>query len=201
MALTRRTESLSESTQDAQSYANSLNHISSALTKILPPPTQPTPKLSRAQSTKHITPLAAPNLLRQNPTTKNPALELLGYHSIRLPPTNTSSSSSLTDTLKTAIHTRQLRLSSLSTSTQSTITAQIAEATNTADADLQNLLGVLFAHSPFAGVNLVDRGVKERLEALDGSIAKAGEGIRALDLGELGERERRRLSEIGRAHV
>ena len=39
----------------------------------------------------------------------------------------------------------------------------------------------------------MDRGVKERLEALDGSIAKTGEGIRALDLGELGERERRRL--------
>ena len=125
---------------------------------------------------------------------KDPALEILGHHGIRLPVDSGTDPEVVFQALHLAVLERQSRLRDLQKSTELSIAAQIADSINMADGDLQNLLGGLYAYSPHTTVHLADNKAKERLEHLDHEIERLGDGIKRLDIDGLAEVEQRRLS-------
>ena len=125
---------------------------------------------------------------------KDPALEILGYHGIRIPVESGTDGEVVSQALRSAIFERQSRLHDLQRSTEQSVAAQVAESINMANGELQNLLGVLYAHSPYATVHLADSKAKDRLEHLDHEIEGLGDGIKRLDVDRLAEAEQTRLS-------
>lgn len=125
---------------------------------------------------------------------KDPALEILGYHGIRIPVESGTDGEVVSQALRSAIFERQSRLQDLQRSTEQSVAAQVAESINMANGELQNLLGVLYAHSPYATVHLADSKAKDRLEHLDHEIEGLGDGIKRLDVDRLAEAEQTRLS-------
>lgn len=135
-----------------------------------------------------------PILHRQvSQSTKDPALEMLGYHGIRIPVDAGTNVDAVSSALQSAVLERQSHLHDLEKSTERSVAAQVADSVNMADGELQNLLGVLYAYSPYSTVNLMDGRSKKRLEHLDHELASLGEGIRKLDLNRLAEAEHERL--------
>jgi hypothetical protein len=202
--LAHKTNELAACTQDAFAYASAINHISTILTKTLPPPPPPpptlTPTLIRATSSSSKGPSlpkknANPILHRQHQAPKDAALELLTYHGIRIPTdTHPTDTQTVTSILHSAIKDRHSRLQDLQTSTQQSISTQVAESVDFADGALQDLMGALYAYSPYTTVNLTHSNVTERLASLDHDIESLGEGIKRLHLGRLAEVEERRLT-------
>jgi hypothetical protein len=125
---------------------------------------------------------------------KDPALEILGHYGIRIPADSATAPEAVSQALRSAVLERQSRLQDLSKSTESSITAQVAEAINLADGELQTLLGALYAYSPYSTVHLADSKVKQRLEHLDHEIESLGDGIKRLDVDRLAKAEQERLS-------
>jgi phenylalanyl-tRNA synthetase beta subunit len=125
---------------------------------------------------------------------KDPALEILGYYGIRIPTESGTDPEAVSQALRSAVLERQSRLQGLSKSTESSIAAQVAESVNSADGELQTLMGAVFAYTPYSTVHLADSKVKQRLEHLDHDIEKLGDGIKRLDVNRLAKAEQERLS-------
>ncbi|KAG9694454.1 hypothetical protein KCU95_g5631, partial [Aureobasidium melanogenum] len=192
--LARKTEDLALCTQDALAYTTAISQVSDVLAETLPPPTQPPSRLDRKPSTRGPSPQKTMNPILHRQGAKDPALEMLGYHSIRIPTESGTDSESVSQALHSAVLERQSRLQDLQKSTESSIAAQVAESINNADGDLQTLLGALYAYSPHSTVHLADSKVKKRLEYLDHEIERLGDGIKRLDVDQLAEVEQKRLS-------
>lgn len=133
-----------------------------------------------------------PILHRQG--SKDSALEVLGYYGIRLPTEAGADPDAVSQALQSAVSDRQSRLQDLSKSTELSLAAQVAESVNSADGELQTLMGALHAYSPYSTVHLADSRVKQRLEHLDHDIEKLGDGIKRLDVDRLAKAEQARLS-------
>ncbi|KAG9701201.1 hypothetical protein KCU95_g10620, partial [Aureobasidium melanogenum] len=189
-----KTEDLALCTQDALAYTSAISQVSDALTETLPPPTQPPSRLDRKPSTRDPSPKKTMNPILHRQGAKDPALEMLGYHGIRIPVESGTDPEAVSQALHSAVLERQSRLQDLQKSTESSIAAQVAESINIADGDLQTLLGALYAYSPYTTVHLADSKAKLRLEHLDHEIERLGDGIRRLDVDRLAEAEQRRLS-------
>lgn len=125
---------------------------------------------------------------------KDPALEILGYHGIRIPTESGTDGEVVSQALRSAIVERQSRLQDLQRSTEQSVAAQVAESINLSDGELKNLLEVLYAHSPYATVHLADSKAKDRLEHLDHDIEGLGDGIKRLDIDRIADAEQMRLS-------
>ncbi|KAH0002553.1 hypothetical protein KCU78_g14303, partial [Aureobasidium melanogenum] len=192
--LARKTEDLALCTQDALAYTSAISQVSGALAETFPPPTQPPPRLDRKPSTRGPSPQKTMNPILHRQGAKDPALEMLGYHGIRIPVDSGTDPETVSQALLSAVLERQSRLQDLQKSTESSIAAQVAESINIADGDLQTLLGALYAYSPHITVHLADSKVKQRLEHLDREIERLGDGIKRLDVDHLAEAEQRRLS-------
>ncbi|THY67651.1 hypothetical protein D6C97_00728 [Aureobasidium pullulans] len=192
--LAQKTEDLASCTQDALAYTSAISYVSDALAQTLPPPTQPPSRLDRKQSVRGPSPKKNMNPILHRQGVKDPALEILGYHGIRIPVESGSDGEVVSQALRSAIFERQSRLHDLQRSTEQSVAAQVAESINMVDGELQNLLGVLYAHSPYATVHLADSKAKDRLEHLDHEIEGLGDGIKRLDVDRLAEAEQTRLS-------
>ncbi|KAI5205175.1 hypothetical protein E4T39_03277 [Aureobasidium subglaciale] len=192
--LAHKTEDLAACTQDALAYTSAISHVSDALVETLPPPTQLPSRLDRKQSVRNHPPrkVADPILHRQG--IKDPALEILGYHGIRIPTESGTDSDAVSHALELAVLERQSRLRDLQRSTEHSVSAHVAESINLADGELQNLIGALYAHSTYNTVHLADSRAKGRLEHLDHEIESLGDGIKRLDVNRLAEAEQTRLS-------
>ncbi|THY74225.1 hypothetical protein D6C86_07343 [Aureobasidium pullulans] len=192
--LAQKTEDLASCTQDTLAYTSAISHVSDALAQTLPPLTQPPSRLDRKQSVRAPSPKKNMNPILHRQGVKDPALEILGYHGIRIPVESGSDGEVVSQALRSAIFERQSRLQDLQRSTEQSVAAQVAESINMANGELQNLLGVLYAHSPYATVHLADSKAKDRLEHLDHEIEGLGDGIKRLDVDRLAEAEQTRLS-------
>ncbi|THW81983.1 hypothetical protein D6D18_08558 [Aureobasidium pullulans] len=192
--LAQKTEDLASCTQDTLAYTSAISHVSDALAQTLPPPTQPPSRLDRKQSVRGPSPKKNVNPILHRQGVKDPALEILGYHGIRVPVESGSDGEVVSQALRSAMFERQSRLHDLQRSTEQSVAAQVAESINMVDGELQNLLGVLYAHSPYATVHLADSKAKDRLEHLDHEIEGLGDGIKRLDVDRLAEAEQTRLS-------
>ncbi|KAI4751955.1 hypothetical protein E4T52_06960 [Aureobasidium sp. EXF-3400] len=192
--LAQKTEDLASCTQEALAYTSAITQVSDALTKTLPPPTQPPSRLDRKPSTRGPSPTKAMNPILHRQGAKDPALEILGYYGIRIPTESGTDPEAVSQALRSAVLERQSRLQGLSKSTESSIAAQVAESVNSADGELQTLMGALFAYTPYSTVHLADSKVKQRLEHLDHDIEKLGDGIKRLDVNRLAKAEQERLS-------
>ncbi|KAI5243924.1 hypothetical protein E4T43_04066 [Aureobasidium subglaciale] len=193
--LAHKTEDLAACTQDALAYTSALDHVSDALVETVPPLTQPPSRLDRKQSVRSHSPRKVANPILHRQGAKDPALEILGYHGIRIPVESGTDSETVSHALELAVLGRQSRLQDLQRSTEHSVAAQVAESIILADGELQNLIGALYAHSPYATVNLVDRKMNSRLEHLDRDIESLGDGIKRLDVNRLAEAEQTRLSD------
>jgi hypothetical protein len=125
---------------------------------------------------------------------KDPALEILGHYGIRVQAESATDPEAVSQALRSVVLERQSRLQDLSKSTESSITAQVAEAIDLADGEMQTLMGALYAYSHYSTVHLADSQVKQRLEHLDHDIEKLGDGIKRLDVDRLAKAEQERLS-------
>ncbi|CAC9887255.1 unnamed protein product [Aureobasidium pullulans] len=192
--LAQKTEDLASCTQDTLAYTSAISHVSDTLAQTLPPPTQPPSRLDRKQSVRGPSPKKNMNPILHRQEAKDPALEILGYHGIRIPVESGTDGEVVSQALRSAIFERQSRLQDLQRSTEQSVAAQVAESINMANGELQNLLGVLYAHSPYATVHLADSKAKDRLEHLDHEIEGLGDGIKRLDVDRLAEAEQTRLS-------
>ncbi|THW70030.1 hypothetical protein D6D19_08074 [Aureobasidium pullulans] len=192
--LAQKTEDLASCTQDTLAYTSAISHVSDALAQTLPPPSQPPSRLDRKQSVRAPSPKKNMNPILHRQGVKDPALEILGYHGIRIPVESGSDGEDVSQALRSAIFERQSRLHDLQRSTEQSVAAQVAESINMVDGELQNVLGVLYAHSPYATVHLADSKAKDRLEHLDHEIEGLGDGIKRLDVDRLAEAEQTRLS-------
>ncbi|THY97932.1 hypothetical protein D6C92_03139 [Aureobasidium pullulans] len=192
--LAQKTEDLASCTQDTLAYTSAISHVSDALAQTLPPPSQPPSRLDRKQSVRGPSPMKNMNPILHRQGVKDPALEILGYHGIRVPVESGTDGEVVSQALRSAIFERQSRLHDLQRSTEQSVAAQVAESINMVDGELQNLLGVLYAHSPYATVHLADSKAKDRLEHLDHEIEGLGDGIKRLDVDRLAEAEQTRLS-------
>ncbi|THY06333.1 hypothetical protein D6D01_09907 [Aureobasidium pullulans] len=192
--LAQKTEDLASCTQDALAYTSAISHVSEALVQTLPPSIQPPSRLDRKQSVRGPSPKKNMNPILHRQGAKDPALEILGYHGIRIPVESGSDGDVVSQALRSAIFERQSRLHDLQRSTEQSVAAQVAESINMANGEMQNLLGVLYAHSPYATVHLADSQAKDRLEHLDHEIEGLGDGIKRLDVDRLAEAEQTRLS-------
>ncbi|CAD0013104.1 unnamed protein product, partial [Aureobasidium pullulans] len=188
------TEDLASCTQDTLAYTSAISHVSDALAQTLPPPSQPPSRLDRKQSVRGPSPMKNMNPILHRQGVKDPALEILGYHGIRVPVESGTDGEVVSQAFRSAIFERQSRLHDLQRSTEQSVAAQVAESINMVDGELQNLLGVLYAHSPYATVHLADSKAKDRLEHLDHEIEGLGDGIKRLDVDRLAEAEQTRLS-------
>lgn len=192
--LAHKTEELAPCTQDALAYASAISQISDALDETLPPPTQPPSRLDRKPSTRGPSPKKTMNPILHRQGAKDPALEILGHHGIRMPVESGTDPEAVSQALHSAVLERQSRLQDLQKSTESSFAAQVADSINIADGDLQTLLGALYAYSPYTTVNLADSKARQRLEHLDHEIERLGDGIKRLDVDRLADAEQRRLS-------
>ncbi|CAD0048749.1 unnamed protein product [Aureobasidium pullulans] len=192
--LAQKTEDLASCTQDTLAYTSAISHVSDALAQTLPPPTQPPSRLDRKQSVRAPSPKKNMNPILHRQGVKDPALEILGYHGIRIPVESGTDGEAVSQALRSAMFERQSRLHDLQRSTEQSVAAQVAESINMVDGELQNLLEVLYAHSPYATVHLADSKAKDRLEHLDHEIEGLGDGIKRLDVDRLAEAEQTRLS-------
>jgi hypothetical protein len=175
-------------------YTSAISQVSDALVETLPPPTQPPSRLDRKSSTRGHSPKKTIDPILHRQGAKDPALEMLGYHGIRIPVDSGTDPETVSQALLSAVLERQSRLQDLQKSTESSIAAQVAESINIADGDLQTLLGALYAYSPHTTVHLADSKVKQRLQYLDHEIERLGDDIKRLDVDRLAEAEQRRLS-------
>lgn len=191
--LAQKTEDLASCTQDAFAYTSAISQVSDALAETLPPPTQPPSRLDRKPSTRGPSPKKTTNPILHRQGAKDPALEILGHHGIRIPVESGTDPEAVSQALHSAVLERQSRLQDLQKSTEVSIAAQVAESINIADGDLQTLLGALYAYSPHTTVHLADGKAKQRLEHLDHDIERLGDGIKRLDIDRLTEAEQRRL--------
>ncbi|KAI4725709.1 hypothetical protein E4T49_06562 [Aureobasidium sp. EXF-10728] len=191
--LARKTDDLASCTQDALAYTSAITQVSDALAETLPPQAQPSSRLDRKPSARAPSPkkLANPILHRQG--AKDPVLEILGHHGLRISPEAATDPEAVSQALQSAVLERQSRLRDLQTSTELSVAAQVAESVNMADGGLQTLMGALYAYSPYTTVHLGDNKAKQRLEHLDHEIESLGDGIRRLDTERLAEAEQRRL--------
>ncbi|THY46957.1 hypothetical protein D6C99_05929 [Aureobasidium pullulans] len=192
--LAQKTEDLASCTQDTLAYTSAISHVSDALAQTLPPPSQPPSRLDRKQSVRGPSPMKNMNPILHRQGVKDPALEILGYHGIRVPVESVTDGEVVSQALRSAMFERQSRLHDLQRSTEQSVAAQVAESINMVHGELQNLLGVLYAHSPYATVHLADGKAKDRLEHLDHEIEGLGDGIKRLDVDRLAEAEQTRLS-------
>lgn len=192
--LAQKTEDLASCTQDALAYTSAITQVSEALTKTLPPPTQPPSRLDRKPSTRGASPTKSMNPILHRQGVKDPALEILGYYGVRIPTESGSDPEAVSQALRSAVLERQSRLQDLSKSTELSVAAQVAESVNLAEAELQTLMKALYAYSPYTTVHLADSKVKQRLEHLDHDIENLGDGIKRLDVDRLAKAEQARLS-------
>ena len=192
--LAQKTEDLASCTQDALAYTSAITQVSDALARTLPPPTNPASRFDRKTSARGPSPIKATNPILHRQGAKDPALEILGYYGIRIPTESGTDPEAVSQALRSAVLERQSRLRDLSKSTELSIAAQVAESINTAEEELQNLMGALNAYSPYSTVHLADSKVKQRLEHLDHDIEELGDGIKRLDVDRLAKAEHDRLS-------
>jgi len=192
--LAQKTEDLASCTEDALAYTSAITQVSDALTKTLPPPTQPPSRLDRKPSTRGPSPTKSMNPILHRQGAKDPALEILGHYGIRLPTGLETDLETVSQSLRSAVLERQSRLRDLSKSTELSITAQVAESVRLADEELQTLMSALYAYSSYSTVHLANSKVKQRLEHLDHDIENLGEGIKRLDVDRLAKAEQARLS-------
>ncbi|CAD0106086.1 unnamed protein product [Aureobasidium uvarum] len=192
--LAQKTDNLASCTQDALAYNSTITRVSDALTETLPPQIQPQPRLNRKPSARSASPKKLTNPILHRQGAKDPVLEILGHHGIRIPTETTADPEAVSQALRIAVLERQSRLQDLQMATELSVAAQVAESINMADGELQTLMGALYAYSPYANVHLTDSKVKQRLEHLDHEIESLGDGIKRLDVDRLAEAEQRRLA-------
>ncbi|CAD0081654.1 unnamed protein product, partial [Aureobasidium vineae] len=188
------TDDLASCTQDALAYTSAITQVSDALAETLPPQVQAQSRLDKKPLARGASPKKLTNPILHRQGAKDPILEILGHHGIRISTETATDPEAVSHVLTLAIHERQSRLQDLQKATELSIAAQVAESINMADGELQTLMGVLCAYSPYATVHLTESKVKQRLERLDHEIESLGDGIKRLDVDRLAEAEQRRLS-------
>lgn len=191
--MTKRLEDLTAHTEQTVAYRTAITAVHQSLKSILPPPATSTKLPSTQQPQKTTRPL----ILRSDLSgPKDPALELLRYYGIRIPSSSLDSPADLATALQTELNERVERQQNLAEATEQSISTQVAESVEAADAQLGTLLKAVYAHSPFASVRLADASTMKRIERLEQDIAGVGEKMGRLDVEALVLAERRRLDDV-----
>jgi hypothetical protein len=187
--LTARLESLDEHFQHVHAHRAALAAVSQTLEKTLavaPSTTKngaaegakqtPTEKFAQAQ--RGLKPL---RLVQANlPEAPDAAAQLLRLLDIRLP--DAGDGTKLSQTLHTVKLERQDRLAAFTSSTDESLTRLLSESLGRADVDARDLLGAVFAYSPYGERKLVDGEVQRELDVLEGRTQSVGEKMRELDV-------------------
>lgn len=191
--MTNRLEDLAAHTEQTVAYSTAITAVHQSLKSILLPPTTSTKLPSIQQPQKPTRPL----ILRSDLSgPKDPALELLRYYGIRIPTSSLNSPTDLATALQSELNERVERQQNLAEATEQSISTQVAESVDAADAQLETLLKAVYAYSPFASVRLADASTLERIERLERDIAGVGEKMGRLDVEALVLAERRSLDDV-----
>jgi hypothetical protein len=202
--LTARLESLNEHFQHVHAHRAALAAVSQSLDKImLAALAVPSPSLTRngfaegakqtptekfAQAQRGLKPL---RLVQANlPEAPDAAAQLLRLLDVRLP-AETGDVAKLSQALHNVKLERQDRLAAFTSSTDESLTRLLGESLGRADVDARDLLGAVFAHSPYGERKLVDGDVQRELDVLEGRTQSVGEKMRELDVDGLGGDVRR----------
>jgi hypothetical protein len=183
--LTARLESLNEQFEHVHAHRAALATISQTLDKTLAAPstksedTQPvTTKAAQAQ--RGLKPL---RLVQANlPEAPDASAQLLRHLDLRLPDSAAADAPKLSQVLQSAKVDRQDKLAAFASSTEESLTKLLGESLNKADVDAKDLLGAVFAHSPYGERRLVDQDVQRELDVLEGRTQTVGEQMRRLDI-------------------
>jgi hypothetical protein len=205
--LTARLESLNEHFQHVHAHRAALAAVSQTLDKTL---AVSSPSLTRkgfaeggkqtatekfAQAQRGLKPL---RLVQANlPEAPDAAAQLLRVLDIRLP--DAGDVAKLSQTLCNIKLERQDRLAAFTSSTDESLTRLLGESLGRADVDARDLLGAVFAHSPYGERRLVEGAVQRELDVLEGRTQSVGEKMRELDVdgltGDVRRLQRRVLTE------
>jgi hypothetical protein len=187
--LTARLESLDEHFQHVHAHRAALAAVSQTLDKTLAvaPSTmkngvaegaKQTATEKFAQAQRGLKPL---RLVQANlPEAPDAAAQLLRLLDIRLP--DAGDGTKLSQTLHTVKLERQDRLAAFTSSTDESLTRLLSESLGRADVDARDLLGAVFAYSPYGERKLVDGEVQRELDVLEGRTQSVGEKMRELDV-------------------
>merc|ERR1712070_49362 len=86
---------------------------------------------------------------------------------------------------------RESSLRELEGDTELGFAIQLAETLAKADANVSDLLGAVYKHSPFGSVNLVEGNIEEGLGRLEGRTQELGEEMRRIDVDQVATQARK----------
>ncbi|KAK4548150.1 hypothetical protein LTR36_010019 [Oleoguttula mirabilis] len=186
--LTARVEELDDHYHDLHAHYRALRNVTAALDGVV---ASPTPSKAQPSLRSPATPMARglkPLRLVQANLSEDPTSQLLRHFDIRTADPNDTSK--LATTLERAIHERQDRLGELGGGTERTLSDQLGQTMRKADRDVEDLLGAVYAHSPYGTVRLVDAGIQAALEGLEEKTQDLGQQMRSLDIDGLAKKAR-----------
>jgi hypothetical protein len=184
--LTTRLDTLADHYHHLHAHQGALKNTAAALEAILATPT-PSRTEERTPARSPATPISKglkPLRLVQAHTEQDPTTQLLRHFDIRVAdPTDTST---LPTILSNAVLGRKFQLQDMETKISRSVSDHLAQSLAKMDKDVDALVSAVFAYSRFASVKLVDGEVEDGLDGLEARTKEVGDGMRRLDVDDVG---------------
>ena len=186
--LTDRLDVIEEHCRHLHAHQEAVTQVSNAFKSVATPPVNSTREAQqavRSPSTPTAKGLKPLRLVQASLAEQaDPTAQLLRHFDIRV--NDTSDTVKLSVSVARTEEERRTRLVELTSSTEQSVSDQLVETLAKAGADVQDLLGAVFAHSKFGTVRLVDEDVQTAVDCLEAKTQSIGEEMRKLDVDEIG---------------
>lgn len=183
--LTARLDALADHVEQVHAQGSALRAVSGALSDTLA-----TPETNSGASQKNISPtLSTPTAKGLKPLrlvqanlseSQDPAVPFLRYHEIRFQ--DGGSEDKLLNVLTSTARDRRQRLDHLAKSTEETISTAMTKSLSQPDADVQDILGAIYAQSRYGTTHLVDDSSQAQLDGLEHKTQTLGDEMREVDV-------------------